>query len=629
MSHAAAPLLLLAACACGHAPTRADAIGAARAGAAPVHCDWGDGLDQLASAADRARAAGECRVAAPRVWPSIDGRDCRSAFERWRAAAPRDAAERVVYSLQQWIAHAGDCSRLPPSEPLYPECLDRRSRASVSARAGDTEVGLSSNERWRVRRYLGLLAPLVLDGADGAGRANATGAAALAARTARAHMPISLRLREAREPGALVCATGPLMLHSRREAALCARCAAERNQRTYATDLACALGRRLDVLRRRRADATAAEAAELWLWKSGDARGSLRLPGLLKARSLREPRFGVLAPLMVHRHAADLVVAAQLERVRALPFAARAPCAAWRGANTGADALTANGTAGSSRLALVRRWAREAAAGGVRLDVGLVLPSRVSADDPSRAFARGARSLEQLAACRYQLAPEGNDVATSLKWMLYTDSVPVMPAPSAETWALEGSLRPWVHYLPVRSDWADLGDKLAWAEANAEHARVIAAAGRAHVTRVLGQGFDSERRVANAVLDAYQRAIRLVGERAPVAKRKRTCPLSAAERDGARLAADAMAGSMHAAFHRYAAAATVEATAAHAAAERRAELPRAALARGPASAAVRAHLAREYAAAAREAFLGGVEGESLSAADEEPPWRLGLGGAGR
>ena len=68
--------------------------------------------------------------------------------------------------------------------------------------------------------------------------------------------------------------------------------------------------------------------------------------------------------------------------------------------------------------------------------------------------------------CKYQLSNEGNDVATGLKWQLYTDSVVVMPPPTMETWALEGALEPFVHYVPVRRDWSDLEARLTWAEAH-------------------------------------------------------------------------------------------------------------------------------------------------------------------
>ena len=109
--------------------------------------------------------------------------------------------------------------------------------------------------------------------------------------------------------------------------------------------------------------------------------------------------------------------------------------------------------------------------------------------------------------CKYQLSNEGNDVATGLKWQLYTDSVVVMPAPTMETWALEGALEPFVHYVPVKRDWSDLEARLTWAEAHPAAAANISANARAHVLRVLGASVASERRVVMAVLRGYRQAL--------------------------------------------------------------------------------------------------------------------------
>ena len=109
--------------------------------------------------------------------------------------------------------------------------------------------------------------------------------------------------------------------------------------------------------------------------------------------------------------------------------------------------------------------------------------------------------------CKYQLSNEGNDVATGLKWQLYTDSVVVMPPPTMETWALEGALEPFVHYVPVKRDWSDLEERLMWAEAHPAAAANISANARAHVLRVLGASVASERRVVMAVLRGYRQAL--------------------------------------------------------------------------------------------------------------------------
>ncbi len=62
---------------------------------------------------------------------------------------------------------------------------------------------------------------------------------------------------------------------------------------------------------------------------------------------------------------------------------------------------------------------------------------------------------------KFILSIEGNDVASNLKWIFASDSLPVMPRPKFETWFLEGALVPGVHYIEIEPDGGDLAEKLA------------------------------------------------------------------------------------------------------------------------------------------------------------------------
>ena len=124
-----------------------------------------------------------------------------------------------------------------------------------------------------------------------------------------------------------------------------------------------------------------------------------------------------------------------------------------------------------------------------------------------RDYVKPRATVADQARCKYQLSNEGNDVSTGLKWQLYTDSVVVMPPPTMETWVLEGSLEPFVHYVPVQRDWSDLEARLAWAEAHPAAAANISANARAHVLKTLGASAASERRVVMAVLRGYRQAL--------------------------------------------------------------------------------------------------------------------------
>ncbi|MCR2062966.1 glycosyltransferase family 90 protein [Campylobacter helveticus] len=61
---------------------------------------------------------------------------------------------------------------------------------------------------------------------------------------------------------------------------------------------------------------------------------------------------------------------------------------------------------------------------------------------------------------KFLLALEGNDVASNLKWVMSSNSLAIMPKPKFETWFMEGSLEPNVHYLQIRDDYEDLEERL-------------------------------------------------------------------------------------------------------------------------------------------------------------------------
>jgi hypothetical protein len=64
---------------------------------------------------------------------------------------------------------------------------------------------------------------------------------------------------------------------------------------------------------------------------------------------------------------------------------------------------------------------------------------------------------------KYLLSLEGWDVASSLKWLLYSSSVVFMAPPRKVSWAMEEFLEPYVHYVPLKADISDLQEQLEWA----------------------------------------------------------------------------------------------------------------------------------------------------------------------
>ena len=63
---------------------------------------------------------------------------------------------------------------------------------------------------------------------------------------------------------------------------------------------------------------------------------------------------------------------------------------------------------------------------------------------------------------KFILSLEGNDVASNLKWVMSSNSVAVMPKPKFETWFMEGTLKPNVHYIEIADDYSDVEEKLKY-----------------------------------------------------------------------------------------------------------------------------------------------------------------------
>lgn len=70
---------------------------------------------------------------------------------------------------------------------------------------------------------------------------------------------------------------------------------------------------------------------------------------------------------------------------------------------------------------------------------------------------------------------EGNDVATNLKWVMSSNSLPVMPAPTKETWFREARLRPGENYVELSADLSDLPQRLDYYLSHPSEAREIIA----------------------------------------------------------------------------------------------------------------------------------------------------------
>lgn len=75
---------------------------------------------------------------------------------------------------------------------------------------------------------------------------------------------------------------------------------------------------------------------------------------------------------------------------------------------------------------------------------------------------------------KYIISIEGNDVSSGLKWMLFSNSVVLMPKPTWESWAMEAMLEEFVHYLPIERDMSNVEEMIQYAQEHPEETHMIA-----------------------------------------------------------------------------------------------------------------------------------------------------------
>lgn len=120
--------------------------------------------------------------------------------------------------------------------------------------------------------------------------------------------------------------------------------------------------------------------------------------------------------------------------------------------------------------------------------------------DPDR-YLKPYMTIDEQLGYKFVACIEGNDVATNLKWVMSSNSVAVMPRPKFESWFMEGTLKPGVHYIEVADDYSDLAEKLQYYIDHPAEAEEIIRSAHEYVSHFKDRDF--ERTVARMVADRY------------------------------------------------------------------------------------------------------------------------------
>lgn len=96
----------------------------------------------------------------------------------------------------------------------------------------------------------------------------------------------------------------------------------------------------------------------------------------------------------------------------------------------------------------------------------------LSSDDTSSSK---ENEIHDILSHRYLVVDKADRIADDLLWMLLSKSVVLMPEGKsvASSWLMEAFLEPYLHFVPVATDFSDIRQKVRWCEDNLEKARII------------------------------------------------------------------------------------------------------------------------------------------------------------
>lgn len=116
-------------------------------------------------------------------------------------------------------------------------------------------------------------------------------------------------------------------------------------------------------------------------------------------------------------------------------------------------------------------------------------------------------SINEQLQSKFIISIEGNDVATNLKWLLYSNSVVIMPKPTICSWIMEDKLISGTHYIEIKSDYSDLEEKYNWCLNNLEECKKIAENSKTYIEQFLNQ--ENEKKITNKIIEIYYKTIKI------------------------------------------------------------------------------------------------------------------------
>ena len=230
-----------------------------------------------------------------------------------------------------------------------------------------------------------------------------------------------------------------------------------------------------------------------FLFFPGDVSPDYEIPLITKTRPINGSGCGVVLLLTVKRHWSRIAEAKKMD----IPYESKTDTILWRGSSTGNKKRM--------RISLVEKYCDFP---GPEIDVGFSKFSNAYTGERLPKFLKDNLDCKEMLQHKFLISIEGNDVASNLKWIMASNSVCVMPHPKVESWLMEGLLRPWIHYVPVRNDFSDLLDVYQWCVSHPEKCKNIVKNANAYIAKFMDE--DNEQYIINKVLEGYAARVEVI-----------------------------------------------------------------------------------------------------------------------
>ena len=191
-----------------------------------------------------------------------------------------------------------------------------------------------------------------------------------------------------------------------------------------------------------------------------------------------------------------------------IPFDIKKNIILWRGSTTGKRSNPAN------RYSLVEKYYNK---NNIGIDIGFCQNKVINncetvgsynnkyTKEKLEKYTKEALDITKQLQYKFLISVEGNELASGLKWMLYSNSVVLMAKPRNFSWIMEDKLIPNIHYILLKDDYSNLEEKYKWCKNNLDKCKEISR----NATQYMKQFLDivKEREIEKEVIRRYAKNI--------------------------------------------------------------------------------------------------------------------------